>query len=321
MERRTLGRTGMQVSLLGMGTGGHNCLGQRFDPPVPETEIHQLLHGVFDLGINLFDTAPGYEESEAILGRALRALPRDEIIVSTKVALTGESERGEPVTPASAEEIAASVETSLRRLQLDVIDLMLITVGERSCYDTVFDGPMEAVRALQAQGKVRFIGTSEISRRDGAHEWHQHALPKDCLDVIMIGHNMINQSAQQSIFPVCLERNVGVMNIFTVRNVFRDPVRLTEVIGELVAQDQLPPDFDQQHPFGWLLEDPDVGSLVEAAYRYAAYTPGVSTVMCGTITLDRVRQNIAGLAKGALHPDQIRRLEETFGHLCTAVGN
>ena len=311
----------MQVSLLGMGTGGHNCLGQRFDPPVPETEIHRLLHGVFDLGINLFDTAPGYEESEAILGRALLALPRDEVVVSTKVALAGESECGEPVTPAAAAEIAASVETSLRRLQLEVIDLLLITVGDPCCYDTVFDGPMEAVQALQAQGKVRFIGTTEISRRDGAHEWHQQALPQDCFDVIMIGHNMINQSARRSIFPICLERDLGVMNIFTVRNVFRDPVRLTEVIGELVTQEQLPADFDQQDPFGWLLEDPDVGSLVEAAYRYAAYTPGVSTVMCGTITLDRVRQNIAGLAKGPLPPEQIRRLEKTFGHISRAIGN
>ena len=70
VEYRTLGRTGLNVSLLGMGTGGHNCLGQRFDPPVPEPEIHRLLHGVFDLGINLYDTAPGYKDSELILGRA-----------------------------------------------------------------------------------------------------------------------------------------------------------------------------------------------------------------------------------------------------------
>ena len=80
MEYRTLGRTGLNVSLLGMGTGGWNCLGQRHDPPVPEPDIHRLLHGVFDLGINLFDTAPGYLESEAILGRALRSLPRDQVV-------------------------------------------------------------------------------------------------------------------------------------------------------------------------------------------------------------------------------------------------
>ncbi len=117
MEYRTLGRTGLNISILGMGTGGHNCLGQRCEPPVPESDIRRLLHGVFDLGINLYDTSPVYDDSELILGRALGALPREELVISTKVTAVGVSENGQPVVPATREEIVSSVEASLARLQ------------------------------------------------------------------------------------------------------------------------------------------------------------------------------------------------------------
>ena len=82
MIYRTLGRTDLVVPVMGMGTGGHNQLGQNAD--VPEADIHRLLHQVFDLGIHYFDTSPGYGESELILGRALRHLPRDRLVVSTQ---------------------------------------------------------------------------------------------------------------------------------------------------------------------------------------------------------------------------------------------
>ena len=321
MQFRTLGRTGLNVSIRGMGTGGHNRLGQRLDPPVPESDIHRLLHGVFDLGINFYDTSPGYGDSERILGRALRTLPRSEVLVSTKVTLAEVSENSSPVYPTSDEEIVQSVEASLERLQVDVIDLMLVSVGDASCYDAVFDSQMGTLERLKEQGKIRFIGANEITRHDGAHEWFQRALPEDCFDVLMVGHNMINQSAQKAVFPQCAVKDIGILNIFTVRNVFRDPTRLTEVISDLKEQGQLPGELNDQSPFDWLLENPDVDSLVEAAYRYAAYTPGVTTVMCGTITLQKVEQNISSIDKGPLHADHIKQLGQTFGHISQAIGN
>ncbi len=86
MIYRRLGRTGLQMPLMGMGSGGGpDPLGQASG--VPEREIHALLHRAYDLGITYFDTSPGYMESEAILGRALKPLPRDELILSTKIPL------------------------------------------------------------------------------------------------------------------------------------------------------------------------------------------------------------------------------------------
>ena len=240
MEYRTLGRTGLQISLLGMGTGGHNCLGQTTDPPRPREEIVRFLRQVFDLGVNLFDTAPAYMDSEAILGQALVELPRDEVVISTKVGLASYGPDREVVV-ATPEGIEASVEASLRRLQVEALDLVLVSV---------------------------------------------------------LAHNMLNQSAQQTVLPTCVERNVGAMNIFTVRNVFRDPPRLAEVVADLKGRGVLPADLDESDPFAWLLADVD--SLVEAAYRFAAFAPGVSTVMCGTIALDKVAADIGYLEKGPL---------------------
>src|SRR5262245_32520821 len=126
MKYRKLGRTGLQISIMGMGTGGGpDPLGQKSGRPEPE--MQRLLHRAFELGINFFDTAPGYMESEAILGRALQSLPREKVIISTKIALAG-GMPGEPMKIMPANEIEPAIEKSLRRLGLETIDLLLMGV-------------------------------------------------------------------------------------------------------------------------------------------------------------------------------------------------
>src|SRR5688572_5432341 len=133
MRYRTLGRTGLEVSIMGMGTGGAgDPLGQQSGRT--ESDIHALLHRAFDLGINLYDTAPGYLESEAILGRALKSLPRERVIVSTKIALAG-GMPGQPMKTMPADDIEPAVDRSLQRLQLSCIDLMLVGVAGPEHYD------------------------------------------------------------------------------------------------------------------------------------------------------------------------------------------
>lgn len=318
MEYRALGRTGLKVSALGLGTGGHDPLGQKSGRP--EAEMRRLLHRAFDLGIRLFDTSPGYLESECILGRALQELPREELVVSTKIALVvGEPGQAEVMTPAQVE---ASVESSLRRLGLSEIDIMLLAVGDASCFERVANEHLPVLQKLQTQGKIRFLGSSELSRSDGAHEWLQMILPTNALDVAMVAHNMINQSAQDVVFPLCRERDIGVINIFTVRNLFWDPVRLGEVIADLKARGVLADDAaPADNPLGWLLEGGDPQSLVAAAYRFALHTPPVGCVMTGTIELGELEENV-GLAKqGPLPAAKLERLRQTFGHIAEAIGN
>ena len=175
---------------------------------------------------------------------------------------------------------------------------------------------------MKNKGKIRFIGSSEQTRSDGAHKWLQYALPTGLFDVAMAGHNLLNHSARHSVFPLCVEKNIGTLNVFTVRNLFWNPEHLREVIHELkdrgVLAEVAVPDND---PLGWLIEDGECASLVEAAYRYAAYTPGVTTVMCGTIDRGELEQDIVFMEKGPLHERTLRRLKETFGHIAEPIGN
>lgn len=316
MIYRTLGRTNIEISLLSMGTGGFKALGQRPEDPRPESEMHQLLHHAHDLGVTHFDTSPGYFDSERILGRALKVLPRDSFTVSTKAAFAS------PDHVMTKEEVRESVETSLRDMQLDYLDLMLIAGTTAEYIDVVLQEHMPVLDALKTEGKIRFVGSSELTRTDGSHEWLQKLLPHDVVDVAMVGHNMINQSAQRMVFPTCQEKNLGVMNIFTVRNVFWNPSRLEEVVAELKEKGLIEPDaLPSRGPLDWVLEETDVESLVEAAYRYAAYTEPVSTVMCGTIDIPELEEDIRFVEKGPLPPNALDRLQSLFGHISEVVGN
>ena len=322
MQYRTLGRTNQSVSLMGMGTGGHDPLGLKSGRP--EAEMVTLLHRAFDLGINLFDTSPGYGNgrSETILGRALQALPRKDLLVSTKIPLAG-SMGGEPPKLMKTADVGPAVDESLQRLQLDHVDIMLIAVADQpEYYDAVVEDLIPELHRQKELGKIRFIGSSEQTRSDGAHTWLQRVLSTDVVDVVMVGHNMINQSARHSIFPTCIADNIGVVNIFTVRNLFWNPTRLKEVLDDLVQRQLLAPDETGDHPaLSWLLEEADCETLVEAAYRYAAYTEPVSTVMCGTIKIEELEENIPSIEKGPLPTAAIERLHRTFGHISEAIGN
>ena len=320
MNYRILGRTGLTVSLMGMGTGGaSDPLGQQSGRP--ESDIHALLHRAYDLGINLFDTAPGYLESEVILGRALRMLPREKLVISTKIALAG-GMPGHPLKIMPPEDIEPAVERSLERLQMTHVDLMLVGIAGPEHYPYFVDAQLPVLLRLKDAGKVRFLGSSEQSRSDGAHAWLQKILPDGTLDVAMVAHNLINQSAQRTVFPLCQAMNLGVINVFTVRRALSDPVRLGEVIRDLkargvVAADAVPDD----QPLDWLLTGTDVASVIEAAYRFSAYTPGVTAVMNGSSVHEKLEQNVRSVLKGPLPSACVERLHAIFGQVAEPVGN
>lgn len=320
MHYRTLGRTGLNVSIVGMGTGGGpDPLGQKSG--LPESEAIALLRRAYDLGVNLFDTAPGYMESEVILGRALREVPRESFVISTKIALAG-GMPGEAMRIMRADEIEPAVDRSLRRLQMDHVDLLLLGVAGPEHLELVLHEHLPVLKRLQQAGKIRHLGSSELSRADGAHRWLQAVLPHDILDVAMVAHNMINQSAQRSVFPACLRRRVGVINIFTVRRVFSVPGRLEEVLNDLKQRGVVSPTaVSDANPLGWIVAEGAADSLIEAAYRYAAYTEGVNTVMNGSTNPAMLESNIASIHKGPLDAAVRDRLATIFGAVEEAIGN
>ena len=105
-------------------------------------------------------------------------------------------------------------------------------------------------------------------------------------------------------------------------NLFWNAERLRDVLANLAARGLVHrPATEDADPLGWLVEDGVAGSLVEAAYRFAAYTPGVTSVMCGTLDVGDLEQDAAFLDQGALPSHAVSRLRETFRHVAEPIGN
>ena len=310
MLYRTLGRTGLQVSLMSFGTGGPSNLGQRTGLS-PDGQTDQLRR-CLDLGVNLFDTSAQYSESEAILGRSLQGVPRESYLVATKWAHRArEGSFNEP------EALSKSVESSLLALRTDHIDVMQfhgVLPGE---YDGVVERLYPEMRRLREQGKIRYIGLSEQFARDPEHKTAVVALKShpELWDTIMLKYGILNQYAAEEALPLAQQHDVGILNMAAVRIKLPAPELLEELVADWkqrghIAVDSLP----EKDPLGWLVHG-EVDSVIGAGYKFAAAHLGVSTVLTGTSSIDHLEQNAAALEDPHLPGPDSARLEELFGRV------
>ncbi len=154
MIYRTLGRTELKVSLVSYGSGGPSKLGQ--NTGISSNDQDLLIHKCIDSGVNLFDTSEAYGDSESILARGLKGVPRDSYILATKCRYLDRG--GVMRTP---EDIARSIENSLVRLQVDYVDVLQFHVFNSKHYFDVVEQHHPVLKRFQEQGKIRFIGFSE----------------------------------------------------------------------------------------------------------------------------------------------------------------
>lgn len=154
MQQRRLGQTDLNVSTVGLGgwaLGGGNDWG-----PVDFADVQRTVSAALDVGINLIDTAPIYGESETVLGRALQGRRR-EVILTTKCGLVKNGSWTDHDLRVPT--IQTQLETSLRHLKTDSIDLYLIHyLDPKIPWQTV----LETLARLQAQGKIRYIGVCNV---------------------------------------------------------------------------------------------------------------------------------------------------------------
>ena len=153
MKYRPLGRTGLEVSVLGFGG---SSLGNAFRE-IDDSEGIRTVHVAVDNGINLIDTAPyyGLTKAETVLGKALREIPREKYLLATKVARYGYKEKDFDF---SAERVTRSVDESLARLGVDYVDFIQIHDMEFGSIEQIITETIPALREVQAAGKARFVG-------------------------------------------------------------------------------------------------------------------------------------------------------------------
>ena len=313
MDYRTLGRTGLRVSVMGIGTGGPSNMGQ--STGVPEADVARLIRRALDLGINFFDTAAAYGESEAILGRALCGVPREDYVLATKFHPARD---GVLATP---DQVTASVEQSLQRLQVDCIDVMQFHGVEPNDYRPSIDTLMPTVLRLREQGKFRFIGVSETYGRDHGHEMLPTALEEDVFDTAMVGYNLLSPTPEHVVLPGCREKNVGVICMVAVRRALSRPEVLRERIADAKARGLIPRDaLPDEDPLGWLVKG-HVASLPAAGYKYVAAHPAMGTVLSGTANVAHLEANVEAILGPPLPDEDMARLRSIFGDVWEPLGN
>jgi aryl-alcohol dehydrogenase-like predicted oxidoreductase len=147
----------------------------------------------------------------------------------------------------------------------------------------------------------------------------EQALVDDLWDVVMVGFNILNQSARKTVFPRAIERQVGTLVMFAVRRALSRPDRLREVLAELAARGKLPA-ADAERGLDFLLHEGVAGSIPDAAYRFCLDEPGVHVVLSGTGSREHLTENILALSGPALPARERRRLAALFDRVDDVSG-
>jgi len=308
MDYVTFGRTGLNVSVMGLGCGGPSRIGMSADKS--EAESVDIVRRALDAGVNFIDTAEGYG-TEGIVGKGIVSVPRDQVIISSKKSCS------QKISPAL---VRQSIEVSLSRLRTDYIDVYNLHGVRPSQYVMLRDEILPTFVDLKNEGKIRFIGVSELFNVDMTHQMLLQSLPEDPWDVVMVGFNILNQSARD-LFQQTLEKNVAVQIMFAVRRVLSQPENLREAVQTLIEIGQIEADeIDIGDPLGFVLKESDATSVVDAAYRFCRYEPGVHVVLSGTGNPDHLQSNIDSLCRPPLPDPVVQKLRHIFRHTDAITG-
>lgn len=299
MRRRKLGKTGLDVSELGLGGLFISSYGSQFE------EAKGAVHRALALGVNYIDTAPTYANSEEVLGNIL-SQTNVPFTLSTKLG-----GRPKPFNPQSKEHLLQSVEESLRLLKRDHIDILMIHEPDRPLqYDWWSDpeeyyGPvLEVLDQLKQDRVIKYTGIGGTT----AYEMVP-IIKTGRFDVLLTAFNysILWREAEREVLPAAIEHNMGI------------------IIGSPLQQGALSARFDEevQHGARWLnsprraqykalyayLDELQM-PVAELAIRFVISNPDISCTLMGARSAKEVEQNVAAVEKGPLPADVLQRLNE-----------
>src|SRR3954468_7174856 len=272
MERRPLGKTGLTLPILSFGA---SSLGQEFRQ-VDVGEALRSVHVALDAGMNFIDTSPYYGRgmSEVLLGVALRDVPRERYLLCTKLGRYAPKH-----FDFSARRVVESVDVSLERMKVDHLDIVLCHDIEFVDMRQIVEETLPALRQVQKQGKVRFVGVSGYPMK-----MFRYVLDRTDLDVVLsYNHYTLQNTMFGELVPYLKEKGVGIMNAapFSAR---------------LLTNAPLPP---------WHKATPEVRAvcrraaehcqskgvdIAQLALQFSIRNPDMATCVTGSADPGRVRQ-------------------------------
>lgn len=319
MQRRRLGRTGLEISVLGFGAGAVGGLMTKGTAADQEKAVARAL----EFGINYIDTAPlyGNGESERNLGRVLKALKPD-VVIGTKVRLKA-ADRAHV-----AEAVARSMDESLQRLGRDHVDLLQLhnplvatDADDHMAIDIALGEVVSALQKVQKAGKTRFIGFSGVGETPALLK----ALDSKAFDTMQVVYNLLNPTAGGPMpkgapgqdYDRVLERTRAAdMGTIVIRalaggalagTLERHPLAM-QAVAPIGSAPDFTTDVARAKALEPLVKQGLAGSLTELAQRFVISNPNVTTMLVGYSTLDQLEQAAAAVTKGRLSAEVLARL-------------
>jgi aryl-alcohol dehydrogenase-like predicted oxidoreductase len=287
-----------------LGCGGFSRLGidQGLD------HAAGIVRAAYDAGVRFFDTATVYG-TQAAVGKGLQGIDRSSYVLSTKFFYHDKA----------AADLESALEESLRELGTDYVDIYHLHGVAPEDYPWARDAFVPTMRKLKQEGKIRFLGITEVFAKDTAHEMLGIALPEDLFDVIMTGYNILNPSAAKRVLPTAREKNVGVLNMFAVRKALHDAGQLAVDIDRILEKGQADPALiDRNSPLRFLTQGGT--SIMDAAYRFCRHTPGIDVTLTGTGNKAHLLENLASIEKPPLPREIVEKIETLFGNVDCVSG-
>lgn len=284
MEKRQLGKTDMQVSILGFG-------GVEIDG-LSLADVERLLGGALDNGLNVIDTAECYGESEELIGKAV-AHRRDDYYIFTKCGHAS----GVALPDWDPRLLEISIDRSLQRLKTDYLDLLQL---HGCAADVLRQG--DVVRILQKAheaGKARYIGYS------GNNEDAQYAVQLGIFDTLQTSINIADQREIDFTLPLVRQRNMGVIAKRPIANVAWKSKLAPRNPYHYVYWERL-----RKLQYDFLNED--IEAAIGTALRFTLSVSGVCTAIVGTSKSERYQQNAKLLSSGALPEKQFEAIRKRW---------
>ncbi|NEA32558.1 aldo/keto reductase [Streptomyces sp. SID13031] len=293
MEYRQLGDSGLTVSVVGLGC---NNFGGRIDA----AQAGAVVTAALDAGITLFDTADVYRgeqgSSEEILGKAL-AGRRDEAVIATKFGGDMKGDNGPDWgVRGSRRYIRKAVESSLRRLGTDWIDLYQLHVPDEV---TPIEETLAALSELVAEGKVRYLGSSQFAGWQVVDaDWAARTAGAEHFISAQNRYNLLEREAEDELIPACEHLGIGVLPFF--------PLAAGLLTGKYKRGEDAPAgtrllkqperlaraDFDKIEALETFAAERDL-TLLDVAIGGLAAQPTVSSVIAGASRPEQIEQNVA----------------------------
>ncbi len=311
MEYRRLGRCGLKVSEVGLGSW------LTYARSVDERAAAEIIHKAFELGVNFFDTANVYAAgaAEQVVGKALRDLPRDEVVLGTKVFFP----MGSKPTQAglSRKHIRDQADASLRRLGTDYVDLYQ---AHRFDNDTPLDETLRALDDLVRAGKVLYVG---VSMWTAGQMIEAHAVAERLLlDKIVSNqpaYNMLNRQIEKDVIPTCETLGVGQLvysplaqGVLTGKYAggavppgsrASEPARQGRFMGKYLAEETLRR-VEYLKPIAGELGM----SMAQLALAWCLRQDNVAAAICGATRPAQIAENAAAAGR-KIPPDALRRID------------